>query len=208
MIRKTIYYVCLLTSASLFIGCTGPQVARNVASQMSKLTLDYEVASTAKADAERTFYKDQLQVLRNALSGTTDVTVNGRSDLVKTLGVKNTIAYGQIRTSIDRDAILLANMLSSSPNLPKVSTRLIEFLDSGVKENLVAYLSASQRQRRLKIDLLDGLEKIDQQSNRLKVIRLELQKLETDTSMEDKFKQYFVIGKAVSDQINLDEENQ
>ncbi len=198
MITKYISKVFLYTAVLLISACAGPQIAKDVATQMRKITLDYDTAITTKVQAEQDFYQKQQKILRETLNGTAAIT-NPNEE--KPDDAKNTIAYGQIRTSIERDAILLANTLSSSPTFPKISTDLIMFLDNGLKEDQNAYLLASQRHQQLKIDLLNGLESIDQQSNRLKSILDELQKLENDPSMEDKLNQYFVIGQAVRAQI-------
>lgn len=182
----------MLTSA-----CTGPQVAQDVAGQMRKLTVEYEAAVSRKAEAERLFYKNQRRLLRDLRSGTTAVSDPGRTGVV----VKKTVAYGRITSSALRDAILLADKLSTSPAPPPVPSSIIEFLGSGLENDSNVYLKASQHQLQLRIDLLDGLAKIEQQSQRLKAVRDELVKLETDPSLESSLKQFFVIGQAVKTQL-------
>lgn len=213
----------ILLSMFLISGCEGTRYAKNNAIQMSKLTLEYETKVSNKVAAEQTFYQDQRAILRCVLSGAV-VSTDPSDKLTKcdnirkenitdkenttdqtepsTITIRDTVPYGRIRTDIRRDATLLAEKLISSQTQPMVSTELIQFMRTGLESDWNIYQQAHLRQQQLRVEMLEGLEKMDQQTQRLKTIQKELDKLAEKPSFPFNLKQYLRIAKDINEKIN------
>lgn len=212
----------ILLGVLLISACEGPRYAKNNASQMNKLTLEYEAKVSNKIAAEQTFYLNQRAILRCVLSGTVvpsdhsskttkcdDIRKKDASEKIlskekdkDTITIKDTVAYGRIRTGAQRDAIVLAEKLASSQTQPMVRTNLIQFMRSGLEEDWNAYRQAIQRQQQLRIELLEGLEEMNQQTEHLKTIQKELDKLVKNPSLQSNLKQYLEIARAINEKLN------
>lgn len=210
----------ILLGVLLISACEGPRYAKSSANQMNKLTLEYEAKVSNKIAAEQTFYLNQRAILRCALSGAVvpsnqsskttqcdDIRNSGKiPNKEKDMGsitIKDTVAYGRIRTGIQRDAIVLAEKLASfQAHQPMINTNLIQFMRSGLEEDWGAYQQSIQRQQKLRVELLEGLEKMNQQTERLKTIQKELDKLEKNPSLQSNLKQYLKIARAINEKLN------
>ncbi|MCB1949634.1 hypothetical protein [Nitrosomonas sp.] len=214
----------VLFVAVLISACSGPKHAKDAAIQMNRITLEYDAEVSKKVDAEKAFYNKQRKDLRNVLSGSTDITKppeakqntttepqskftennnssGNETDNVKNITIKDTVVYGQIRTKAQRDAILLSEKLSGAQTQLMIRTNLFQFIRNGLEEDWNAYRDANHRQQQLRVELLEGLEKIDQQTSRLKTIQKELEKLSKDPSIQSSFKQYLKIGEAITEKL-------
>ncbi len=221
----------VLFGVVLISACSGPKFAKNTAIQMNRTILEYDAKISKKIDAEKAFYNDQRKILRNVLSGSTDITnppeakqnpstesqfqstennnsSSSEANNVKIITIKDTVAYGQIRTNAQREAILLSEKLSSAQAQPMISTNLIQYIRNSLEEDWNKYREANHRQQQLRVELLEGLEKIDQQAIRIKNIQKELDKLSKDPSIESSLKQYLEIGKAITEKLNTNNKDQ
>lgn len=214
----------IFLSMFLVSACQGPRYAKNSAIQMNKLTLEYETKVSNKIAAEQAFYLDQGAILRCVLSGSvapTDASdmptkcsnirkkdppekIASNNQEKESITVKDTVVYSRISSGAWRDAILLAEKLASSQTQPMINTSLIQFMRSGLEEDWDTYRQAIQRQQQMRVELLEGLEKMDQQTERLKTIQKELDKLVKKPSLQTNLKQYLEIAKAINKKLNED----
>ncbi len=179
-------------------GCSADNDAMEFASQLRRLTVEYEQARDKKIEAERKFYRDQRKNLRRIIAGAEALGNVGEGDFATT----KTVVYGRIITDANRDASLRAESLIASPGVIQINTSLAEFLQRGLEQDRKAYLEAQRRQQQLRENLLVELVKIDAQTQRLKTIRKKLLELEKDPTFEARFEQVVAIGKAVRKQLN------
>lgn len=198
--RKSLLGAVLVGTLTLNTSCAANKAAVNLAANTGRLTLEYEQARDAKVEAEKKFYADQKEALRQILGGTSAATNSEPKDLE----VQKTVVYGRIVTTTERDAIALAESLTASPTIPQVWSDLTNFLEKGLKDDWEAYLETRRRQEQLNTDLMAELVKIDQQTERLESIRNNLLELEEAPTLQSRFKQFFNIGEAVRKQLQSD----
>src|SRR5262245_51685141 len=167
MVRQSLLGGVLIGTLTLSSSCVANKQAANLATQTSRLTLEYEQARDAKVGAEKKFYAEQKETLRQILGGTSAIT----SPATKDLGDQKTVAYGRIVTTTERDAIALTEAFIASPGIPQVWSELTRFLEKGLQDDWEAYLETRRRQERLNTALVTELVTVDQQTEQLENIR-------------------------------------
>jgi hypothetical protein len=193
MWRNITFTVVLILSA----GCAADRHAQQLASRVLQETIKYEAEVDKKVAAENAFYVDQRELIRFALGGNSAIT-DPKAD--KVTPIEKTLIYGRIRTNAERGARLVADeILASDP--PKITARVIEYIDVGLKEDQAFYLGVLERQRQLTVDLLTKLEKLEQQKARLRNVRNYLTTLATQPSISVQLTEIVEIGKAVAEQL-------
>jgi len=193
MWRNITFSIVLMLST----GCTANRHAQQLASRVLQETIKYEAEVDKKVAAEKAFYVEQRQLIRLTLGGNSAIT---NPEAAEVMPIEKTLIYGRIRTNAERGARLVADeILASDP--PRITARVIEYVDVGLKEDQAFYLGVLERQRQLTIDLLTKLEKLEQQKARLRNVRNYLTTLATQPSVSAQLTEIVEIGKAVAEQL-------
>jgi hypothetical protein len=204
MMQRSLFTGLLIGMLTLNGGCAARKAAEDLAAETGRLALEYEHARDRKVQAEKKFYADQKETLRQILGGTSGITNPKPQDL----NVTKTVVYGRIVTATERDAISLAESLIASPGIPQVWSGLTDFLEKGLKDDWESYLEARRRQEQLNTDLVKGLIIIDQQTEQLESMRNNLLELGEEPTLKARAKQLFDLGAAVRKQLEEKEKKQ
>jgi hypothetical protein len=180
----------LLLIATLAIGGCGDKVARSVAGDTLKAVIAYEAAVDRKVAAEQGFYMVQRATIQHRLLGYSG---GDGSDPSARIGPEKTVYYGHMRAATDRDARLVADSLIAS-EAPQALGLVIDYLDRGVRDESALRVSLIERNRELTSKLLEQLETIDQQKERLKTVRERLVTLSQAPGSVDQLKLWLQLG--------------
>jgi hypothetical protein len=184
----------LLSMVPLLDGCAANDQSRVLASQLRKLTAEYNAASTRKIEAERQFYLDSAKNSENTLN-VVDPTDRTQPN------VKKTLAYGRIITGTNSAALKLAGELVDSTGSASTSSKITEFIQDGILLEVQAFHNAREQEVQSAQAMATDFDALEQYQTKLSELTKQLVELEKPTSSKVKVSQVEVIGKAVIEQI-------
>ena len=180
---------CGAVSLAVF-GC-GDTASQKLAADSTSITVAYEKQVDNKITAENGFYAAQRENLIRALMGYHP----DASGFSTSHDVVNSIYYGTVVVSGERDARLTAETIATS-NGQKVMGPVVQYLDAGVNEEQGLYSSLSERQAQLSEKLTEGLTPLNEQKAKLETVRANLVTLSQPLSNENQMRQLADLGKA------------
>lgn len=171
------------------IGCAADQKARQLAYNTLQNAIRYEQEADKKVEAEKAFYREQWNNIRNAI-GYINIKDNSSID------IKKTLLYGRLITNNVHDSRIAAGEILSGPETMVMGATL-NYVEEGLKKDRIMYLETIEKRKRLEIDLKKSLAKIELQKNELAAVRKELTTLSSHPKLDYQIKQLYEIGDAV-----------
>lgn len=184
--------LALAGAVSLGVFGCGDTAAQKLAADSASTTVAYEKQVDNKITAENGFYAAQRDNLIRALMGyQPDALGFSTSNVV----VVNSIYYGTVVVSAERDARVTAEAIATS-NGQKVMGPVLQYLDAGVNEEQGLYTGLSERETQISERLTQGLTPLNEQKAKLETIRARLVTLSQPLSDKDQMQQLVDLGKA------------
>ena len=188
-----------LTIAALLLALPGcaSENAQQLALTTLKALAQYEQEVDKKIAAEKTYYKDQAQNIRNKLAGTPITADNAH---VTDTDIKKTWIYGHIRTSGVLDSRRSAGEILSR-NKTRALTVITDYVAKGVNDNDAAIAEIRARQADLARRLVKNLQPIEKQKKRLTTLRKGLTSLAAAPDDKAKLSQVKAIAEVLFKEI-------
>ncbi len=174
--------------------CGTDKQSRLLASQLRRLTAEYDAQTTAKIEAERKFYLDSTKNLENTLN-VDDPTAKEKPD------VKKTLAYGRIITETNSAALKLTGELVDGTAPASTRPKLTAYIQGGIVSEDQAFQNAREEQARSAQAMLTDFGALEQYQTNLSELTKQLSELEKPASPGTSFSQVEVLGQAVIDQL-------
>ena len=200
MLRQTILLgIAIAAGTAACSGC-GDTAARQLATDTLQTTVVYEKDINDKVNAEKGFYATQHDNLIQPLFGYVPVdqrtSIGAAVSNTSDFSVTESLYYGTIVVSAQRDGVLLADKIITSNDKGSL-TPLFAYLDDGVKQERDTYNALVQRQVQLSIHLSSGLSQLNAQTAKLDAVRQQLVALSQKQSTNAQLQQLIELGTGV-----------
>jgi outer membrane murein-binding lipoprotein Lpp len=187
-----------LVAASLVVvfivaGCSANAQSRQLATQLRQLTAEYNAASTAKIEAEQTFY---LASVRNMQS-----TLNKVDPTASAPNVTLTLAYGRIVTTTNSASLKLAGDLIDGTGSASVAPKITAFVQDGIVSENQAFSDARQEEAQAVQAMATDFNTLEQYQATLSTLSQQLSELEQPTPFTVRASELEVFGQAVAQQL-------
>jgi hypothetical protein len=179
--------------------CAADRESRVLASQLQRLTSEYQANATAKIAAEKQFYLDSLKNL-DAILGVVDPDPAAAQP-----DIKKTVAYGRIITNARADAQRLAESFIKDNEMPLTSATISAFLTAGVEADRAAFLRERQQQATVRTALITDFGKLEDYQAKLMNLSRQLVELEKSPTAQTRVSILRAIGDAVRTQLKASE---
>lgn len=174
--------------------CAADTQSRLLASQLRKMTAQYDAESSAKIEKERKFYTDAAHNLNNALN-VVDPTATEQPD------VRDTLAYGRIVTGTNSAALKLAGELVDGSSPASTRPKITAFIQDGITLEDQAFLNARKEQEQSSQAILVDFNAVAEYQTKLSDLVKQLAELEKPASSDVRISQVETIGQAVINQL-------
>ncbi len=178
---------------SVVAGCSADAQSRQLATQLRQLTAEYNAASTAKIEAEQTFYVASVKNLQSRL--------NVVNPIAPAAGVRHTLAYGRIITTTNAASLKLAGDLIDGTGSASVAPKITAFIQDGVVSENQAFSDARQDEAQAAQAMATDFNTLQQYQATLSTLSQQLTELEQPTPFTTRASELEVFGQAVIQQL-------
>jgi outer membrane murein-binding lipoprotein Lpp len=182
-----------LVVALVLTGCSADARSRQLATQLRQLTAEYNAASTAKIEAEQTFYLASVRNLQN--------TLNVVDPTAAAPDVKHTLAYGRIITTTNGASLKLAGEFIDGTGPASVAPKITAFIQDGIVSENQAFSEARQEEAQAAQAMTTDFATLEQYQATLSTLSQQLFELEQPTPFNARVSELEVFGQAVIQQL-------
>jgi hypothetical protein len=182
-----------LVVAFVVTGCSADAQSRQLATQLRQLTAEYNAASTAKIEAEQTFYVASVRNLQSSLN-VVDPTAPAPD-------VKHTLAYGRIITTTNTASLKLAGELIDGSGSASVAPKITAFIQDGIVSENQAFNDVRQEEAQAAMAMATDFNTLQQYQATLSSLSQQLSELEQPTPFTARASELEVLGQAVVQQL-------
>jgi outer membrane murein-binding lipoprotein Lpp len=179
--------------AFIVAGCSADAQSRQLATQLRQLTAEYNAASSAKIEAEQTFYLASVKNLQTSL--------NFVDPTAPAPDVKQTLAYGRIITTTNTTSLKLASELIDGSGSARVAPKITAFIQDGIVSENQAFSDARQEETRAAMAMATDFNTLQQYQATLSTLSQQLSDLEQPTPFSARASEVEVFGHAVVQQL-------
>jgi len=182
-----------LVVAFVVAGCSANAQSRQLATQLRQLTAEYNAASTAKIEAEQTFYVASVRNLQS--------TLNVVDPTAPPSDVNHTLSYGRIITTTNSASLKLAGELIDGTGSASVAPKITAFIQDGIVSENQAFIDARQEEAQAEMAMAADFNTLQQYQATLSTLSQQLSELEQPTPFTARASELEVFGQAVTQQL-------